>query len=196
MQLQELNSADYTPIQDLQNLQDAELQNLRFSWKKFGRGLKKFGHVAEHIGAEAYKDAKIAGHFAGQAAPVIAALAGDKYGKYAETASHYADAMPLQNLQQEVDLQNLQEADLQNLKFSWKKFGRGLKKFGHTAEHIGAEAYKDAKIAGHFAGQAAPVIAALAGDKYGKYAQTASQYADAMPLVNLQEQQPLNLYLI
>lgn len=126
-----------------------------------GHDLGKFAHNAEKVGHEAYKDAKIAGHYAGMASPIIGMVGGPEAGAAAMAAGEFADHMPLQNLQ---------EADLQNLRFSWKKFGRGLNKFAHTAEHIGEEAYKDAKIAGKFAGKAAPVIAALAGDKYGNYA--------------------------
>lgn len=92
--------------------------------------------------------------------------------------------MPLQNLQV-IDLQDLRHHHHHHGLINWKKVGHGLGKAFHTAEHIGEEAYKDAKIAGKFAGKAAPLIGALAGDKYGHYAEQASQYANAMPLVNL-----------
>jgi hypothetical protein len=76
-------------------------------------------------------------------------------------------------------------------------------KVGHEAIHDAAIAgklavkaapviYKDAKIAGQMAGKLAPVIGALAGEDYGKYAQTAGAISGNMPLQNLNT----NIYLI
>jgi hypothetical protein len=138
-----------------------------------GHDLSKAYHTAEHYAPEVYKDAKIAGHYAGQAAPVIAAVAGDKYGAYAQQAGQYADAAP--------------SLGLQDLHFSFHHLGHSIGKAAHAVEHAAPTIYKDAKIAGHYAGQAAPVIAAVAGDQYGGYAQQAGMYADAAPSLGLQD---------
>ena len=73
--------------------------------------------------------------------------------------------------------QPVQAVDLQDLKFSFHKFGKSISKAAHDAEHIAHQiepiakvAYKETKNVGKLAGKAAPVISAVAGDDYGQYA--------------------------
>lgn len=73
--------------------------------------------------------------------------------------------------------QPVQAVDLQDLKFSLKKFGKSISKAAHEVEHfahdmepIAKMAYKETKNVGKLAAKAAPVISAVAGDDYGQYA--------------------------
>ena len=118
---------------------------------------------------------------AGQAAPYIGAVAGKDYADYASNIGQMADQMPL---------------NLQNLKFSFKHLGKDINKAAHKAAPVAKAVYKDTKVAGKLVGKAAPVIGMIGGPEAGAASLATGAIATALPLQNLNNQTPMQVYLI